>query len=111
MVYLKLLYSRLDRLAQCQSSPFSMEAQQEHVKMTFFQNVICFYQKISGLKNIGFIQYTDICVDPRSSGGHFSYCLLIFKACRMEHPNFEILSIGFFASNVIKTAFIVQECI
>ena len=47
-------------------------------------------------------------VDPRSSGGHLRiiYCLLIFKACRLWHPDFEIKFIDFFASNVIKTAFI-----
>ena len=36
-VYLKPLYSRLDRLAQSQSSPFSAEAQLEHVKILFIQ--------------------------------------------------------------------------
>ena len=33
MVYLKPLYSRLNRLAQCQSSPFSTEA---HVKILLY---------------------------------------------------------------------------
>ena len=37
MVYLKPLYSRLHRLAYCQSSQFSTEAQQEHVKILFFK--------------------------------------------------------------------------
>ena len=36
-LYLKPLYSRLDRLAQSQSSPFSAEAQLEHVKILFIQ--------------------------------------------------------------------------
>ena len=35
MVYLKPLYSRLNRLALHKSSQFSMEAQQEHVKILF----------------------------------------------------------------------------
>ena len=39
------------------------------------------------------------------------YCLLIFKACRIGHPDFEIKFIDLFASNVIKTANIGQKCI
>ena len=42
---------------------------------------------------------------------YFLLCLLIFKACRLGHPDFEIKFIDFFASNVIKTQFITQECI
>ena len=78
MVYLKLLYSRLNRLAQCQTSPFSMEAQQEHMKILFFKISYIFYQNRSGLKNIGLIEYTDICVDPRSSGGYLRILLIDF---------------------------------
>ena len=52
MVYLKPLYSRLDRLAQRQSSPFPTEAKQEHVKILIFK-VIYFYKKRSGLKRFG----------------------------------------------------------
>ena len=37
MVDLKPLYSRLERLAQRQSSLFYGEAQQEHVKILFFK--------------------------------------------------------------------------
>ena len=37
--------------------------------------------------------------------------LIDFKACRIGHPNFEIKLIDFFASNVIRTAIIVQECV
>ena len=55
MVYPKPLYSRLDRLAQRQSSPFSTEAQQEHVKISFFKIVIYFFKKNIGTENIGFI--------------------------------------------------------
>ena len=32
------------------------------------------------------------------------YCLLIFEAFRLGHPNFEIRSTDFFASNHNKTA-------
>ena len=45
MVYLKQLYSRLGRLALRQSSPFSTGAKPEHAKISFFINVIYFYQK------------------------------------------------------------------
>ena len=51
MVYLKPLYSRLDRLAQRQSSPFSTVAQQEHVKILFFKTSYIF------IKNIGTEKY------------------------------------------------------
>ena len=50
MVYLKRLYSRLDRLAIRQSSQLSTEAQQEHVKKFNFQNVIYFYKKKFGIE-------------------------------------------------------------
>ena len=50
MVYLKPLYSRLDRLAQQQSSPFSTEAQQEHLKIFIFKVSYIFYQKRLGPK-------------------------------------------------------------
>ena len=46
MVYLKPLYSRLDRLARRQSSQFSTEAQQEHVKMLFFKMLYFFIKKV-----------------------------------------------------------------
>ena len=55
MVYLKPLYSRLDRLAQRQSSQLSTEAQQEHVKILFFKMLYIFFEISSGLKNIEFI--------------------------------------------------------
>ena len=42
MVYLESLYSRLDRLAKCQGSPFSTEAQQENI---IFKNFLYFYKK------------------------------------------------------------------
>ena len=45
MVYLKPLYSRLDRLAQSQSSPFSTEAQQDHVKILIFKMSYIFIKK------------------------------------------------------------------
>ena len=45
MVYLKPLYSILDRLAQRQSSPFSTEAQQEHVKTLIFKMSNLFIKK------------------------------------------------------------------
>ena len=36
------------------------------------------------------------------------YCLLVFKACRLGHLDFEIkFIIDFFASSVIKTAYMV----
>ena len=111
MVYLKPLYSRLDRLAQCQSSPFSTEAQQEHLKVSFFQNVIYFYQKISGLKILILCNTLTSVYTKEAVVVISEYCLLIFKVCRTGHPDFEIRFIGFFASNVIKTAFIIQECI
>ena len=37
--------------------------------------------------------------------------LLIFKACRLGHPHFEIIFIDLFSSNLIKTAFIAKKCI
>ena len=46
MVYLKPLYSRLDRLALRQSSQLSMEAQQEHVKLLFFKIIYIFIKKV-----------------------------------------------------------------
>ena len=33
------------------------------------------------------------------------------KACRLGHPHYEIKFIDFFASDLIKTAFIAQKCI
>ena len=39
----------------------------------------------------------------------WKYCLLIFKACRLGHPHFEIKFIDFFSPNLIKTAFIAQN--
>ena len=77
MVYLKPLYSRLDRLAQRQGSSFSMEAQQEHVKK-YLSKCQLFFKKRSGLKNVWLIYYTDIHVDPRSSGGHLRILLVYF---------------------------------
>ena len=53
-----------------------MEVQEEHVKNFQKLNVIYFYQKRSGLKNIEFID--DIGVDPRSSGGHLRIRLTDF---------------------------------
>ena len=52
MVYLKPLYSRLDRLALRQSSQLSMEAQQEHVKNFIFKMSYIFITKSLGLKNM-----------------------------------------------------------
>ena len=46
MVYLKPLYSRLDRLALRQSSQLSTEAQQEHVKILFFKMLYIFIKKV-----------------------------------------------------------------
>ena len=46
MVYLKPLYSRLDRLAYCQSSKLSTEAQQEHVQILFFKMLYVFIKKV-----------------------------------------------------------------
>ena len=54
MVDLKPLYSRLERLAQRQSSLFYGEAQQEHVKILFFKLSYILIKKRSGLKYIGF---------------------------------------------------------
>ena len=48
MVYLKPLYSRLDRLAQCHNSPFSREAQQEHVQILIFKMSYIFIKKKTG---------------------------------------------------------------
>ena len=45
MVYLKPLYSRLYRLAQRQSSPFSTEAQQKYVKILIFKMSYIFIKK------------------------------------------------------------------
>ena len=39
----------------------------------------------------------------------YEYCLLVFKACRLGHPDIEIKFIDCFASNLIKTAFIAQN--
>ena len=39
------------------------------------------------------------------------YGLLIFKAIRLGHPDFEIKFTESFASNVIKTALIGLKCI
>ena len=55
MVYLKPLYSRLDLLAQRQNSPFSTEAQQEHMKILIFKNVIYFLSKKIGTEKYYFI--------------------------------------------------------
>ena len=46
MVYLKPLYSRLDRLALRQSSQLSTEAQREHVKILFFKMLYIFIKKV-----------------------------------------------------------------
>ena len=46
MVYVKPLYGILDRLAQRQSSPFSTEAHQEHVKILIFKMSYIFIKKI-----------------------------------------------------------------
>ena len=46
MVYLKPLYSRLDRLAQRQSSPFLTEAQQENVRTLIFKMSYILSKKI-----------------------------------------------------------------
>ena len=46
MVYLKPLYSRLDRLADRQSSQLSTEAQQEHIKILFFKMLYIFIKKV-----------------------------------------------------------------
>ena len=45
VVYLKPLYSRLDRLALRQSSQLSTEAQQEHVKIIFLKMLYIFIKK------------------------------------------------------------------
>ena len=45
MVYLKQLYNRLDRLAQRQRSPFSTVAQEECVKLLFFNKSYIFIKK------------------------------------------------------------------
>ena len=37
------------------------------------------------------------------------YCLLIFRACKIGHTDFENKFIDFFASNVIKTTWIVLK--
>ena len=111
MVYPKPLYSRLDRLAQRQSSPFSTEAQQEHVIMSFFKIVIYFFKRILGLKLLGLYNTLTSVRTKEAIVVISEYCLLIFKAFRIGHPNFEIKFIGLFVSNVIKTAFIFQECI
>ena len=65
MVYLKPLFSRLDRLSQRKSSPFSTEAHQEHVKMLIFKMSYILSKKIGT-------------VDPRSSGGHLRVMLIYF---------------------------------
>ena len=54
VMYLKLLYNRLDRLAQHQSSPFSTEIQQEHVKILFFK-MTCIFIKRIGTEKYEFI--------------------------------------------------------
>ena len=46
MVYLKPLYSRLDRLALRQSSQLSTEAQQEYVKILFIKMLYIFVKKV-----------------------------------------------------------------
>ena len=43
MVYLKPLYSRLDRLAKRQGRQLSTEAKQEHVKILFFKILYGFF--------------------------------------------------------------------
>ena len=80
MVYLKPLYSRVDRLAQRQSSQFSTKAQQEHVKLLFFELSYNFIKKIRTEIYIELILYNDIRVDPRSKGGHLKILLVDFKS-------------------------------
>ena len=46
MVYLKLLYRGLGRLALRQSSQLSTEAQQENVKIIFFIMLYIFIKKV-----------------------------------------------------------------
>ena len=48
-------------------------------------------------------------LDPRSSSGDLRILLVDFKACRLGHPSFELKCINLFASNVIRTAFIVRN--
>ena len=77
-MHLKPLYSRLDRLAQRQGSPFSTEAQQEHVKIIIFKMSYILSKKRSGLKNIGLIYYTDFGVDHCFSGDNLKIMLIDF---------------------------------
>ena len=58
MVYLKSLYSRLNRLAQRQSSQLYTENLASTCQNIIFQNVIYLYQKSSELKNIGLYNNT-----------------------------------------------------
>ena len=46
MVYLKPLYSRLDRLALRQSIQLSTEAQQEHIEKLFYKMLYLFIKKV-----------------------------------------------------------------
>ena len=78
MVYLKPLYSRLDRLAQRQSSPFSTEAQQEHVKFYFSKSRIFIKKKIGTENYRDYIIHRRLC-RPRSSGGHLRILLIDLK--------------------------------
>ena len=48
-------------------------------------------------------------LDQKSSSGDLRILLVGFKACRLGHPGFEIKCINFFASNAIRTAFIVRN--
>ena len=77
MVYLKPLYRRLNRLAQRQSSAFSMEAQQEHVKILIFKISYIFIKKI-GIEKYWVYIIVIIRVYVRSSGGQFKILLIDF---------------------------------
>ena len=61
MVYLKPLYSRLGRLAQRHSSPFPMEAQQEHVKILIFKMSYILSKKIGTEKYWVYIKHQHPC--------------------------------------------------
>ena len=58
MVYLKPLYSRLDRLAKRQGRQLSTEPQQEHVKILFFKILYVFIKKVQNSKILSFYNNT-----------------------------------------------------
>ena len=92
MVYLKPLYNRLDaRAANFLRKPSNT------MSKYYFSKCHTFLSKSSGLTNIEFYEIKQHRRNPEAVVVIEAYCLLIFKACRLWHPNLDC-----FASNVIK---------